>query len=100
MIIAALLAELDKWNRKLTKKCRFGWKKQKIIKQKFIMIYENGWIYFNFRDIEIEKDKSHHYKSPIEDVDTENVLVSSKISAGENSLLATCMMIIKLSHCI
>ena len=59
-----------------------------------------------FGDIEIEKDKFYHYSSPIflkEDVDINNLLVSSKISFGEkaiNTLLLTCMMIIKLSHYI
>ena len=39
----------------------------------------------------------------IEDVDIKNVLVSKKISFGEkaiNILLVTCVMIIKLKHCI
>ena len=40
-----------------------------------------------FGDIELEKNKFNHYKSPIflKDVDIEKVLVSSKISSGEKS---------------
>ena len=61
-----------------------------------------------FGDIEIEKHKFHCHKSPIflKDVDIENVLISKKISSGEknykyfNTLLVTCMMIIKLSQYI
>ena len=55
-------------------------------------------------DIKIEKDKLYRYKSSIfvEDVDINKVLVSNNISFGEkktiNTLLVTCMMIIKLSH--
>ena len=38
-----------------------------------------------FGDIEIEKNRSYCYKSPIflRDVDIESVLVSNKISSGE-----------------
>ena len=38
-------------------------------------------------DIEIEKKKFYHHKSPIflEDVDIEKVLVSNKISSGETN---------------
>ena len=54
-----------------------------------------------FHDIEMEKNKFYLHKSPtfVEDVDTEKVLVSNKISSGEkiiNTLLVTCIMIIKL----
>ena len=40
-----------------------------------------------FGDIEIEKDKFYHNRSPIflKDVDIEKVLVSSKISSGEKN---------------
>ena len=40
-----------------------------------------------FSDIEIEKSKFYHHKSPIflKDIDTENVLVSKKISSGEKN---------------
>ena len=53
-------------------------------------------------DIEIEKNKFYHHKSPIylKIVDIEDVLVSNKISCGEkiiNTLLLTCIMIIKLN---
>ena len=56
-----------------------------------------------FGDIEIEK-KNYRNKIPIfflKDVNTEKVLVSNEISFGEKNiitLLATCIMIIKLSH--
>ena len=54
-------------------------------------------------DLETEKHKPHRYKSPIflQDVDINNVLVSNKISSDEktiNTLLVTCMIMIKLSH--
>ena len=54
-------------------------------------------------DLETEKHKPHRYKSPIflKDVDINNVLVSNKISSDEktiNTLLVTCMIMIKLSH--
>ena len=47
----------------------------------------------------------YHNKTPIfkKDVDIEKVLVSKKISFGEkptNTLLVTCIMIIKLRHFI
>ena len=56
-----------------------------------------------FDDIEIEKNKFYHHKSPIPltDADIEKVLVSNKISFDEktiSTLLVTCIMIIKLSH--
>ena len=56
-----------------------------------------------FDDIEIDKNKFYHYKSPVplRDLDIEKVLVSNKISFGEkniNTLLVTSLMIIKLSH--
>ena len=58
-----------------------------------------------FVDIEIEKNKFYRNKTPIflKDADIEKVLVSNKISFGEktiNTLLVTCIMIIKLNHCI
>ena len=58
-----------------------------------------------FGDIEVEKNKFYHDKSSIflKDVDIEKVLVSSKIFSGEetiNTLLVTCIIIIKLSHYI
>ena len=58
-----------------------------------------------FGDIEIEKIKFYRYKSPtfLNDVDIEKVFVSSKISSVKrtiNTLLVTCIMIIKLSHYI
>ena len=56
-------------------------------------------------DIGVEKHKFHRHRSPIfiEDVDIDNKLVSSNISAGEkiiNTLLFTYMMIVKLNHYI
>ena len=56
-----------------------------------------------FGNIEIEKNKFYRNKIPVHlrDVDIEKVLVSKKISFGEkaiNTLLVTCIMIIKLSH--
>ena len=58
-----------------------------------------------FGDIEVEKNKFYHDKSSIflKDVDIEKLLVSSKIFSGEetiNTLLVTCIIIIKLSHYI
>ena len=57
-------------------------------------------------NIEIEKNKCYHHKTPIilGDIDIEKVLVSKTISFGEkktiNTLLVTCAIIIKLSHYI
>ena len=56
-----------------------------------------------FVEFEIEKHKLHRNKNLflLEDVDTYNKLASNKISSGKktvNTLLLTCMMIIKLSH--
>ena len=53
-----------------------------------------------FFDIEIEKQKSHHYKVLLflEDVDINNILASNKISSDEktiNTLLVTYTVIIK-----
>ena len=59
-----------------------------------------------FGDFEIEKNKFHCHKTSIflKDVDIENVLVSKNISPGKKNyiytLLATCLMIVKLSHYI
>ena len=58
-----------------------------------------------FGDIEVEKNNFYHDKSSIflKDVDIEKVLVSSKIFSGEetiNTLLVTCIIIIKLGHYI
>ena len=59
-----------------------------------------------FGDIEIEKSKFYLHETPFfkKYVDIEKVLVSNKISFGEkktiSTLLVTCIMIIKLSHCI
>ena len=52
-----------------------------------------------FGNIEIEKNKFYHNKTPIflKDVDIEKVLVSNKISFGKKNykyLLVTCIMII------
>ena len=60
----------------------------------------------NFGNTEIEKNKFCRNKAPIflKVVDTEKVLVSNKVPFGGkrtiNTLLVTCIMIIKLSHCI
>ena len=56
-------------------------------------------------NIEIEKHPFYHYKSPIflDDVDTENILVSKNISSDEkamNTFLVTSIMNVKLSHYI
>ena len=56
-----------------------------------------------FGNIEIEKSKFYHHKTPVflGDVNTEKLLVSNKISFGENTittLLVTCIIVIKLSH--
>ena len=56
-------------------------------------------------DIEIEKNKFYHNKTTSfwKDVDIEKVLVSNKISLVKkniNTLLVTCIMIIKLCHYI
>ena len=58
-----------------------------------------------FGDIEMEWNKFYHYKSLVRlrDVDIEKALVSHKITFGIetiNTLLVTCIMIIKLSHYI
>ena len=58
-----------------------------------------------FDDIEIEENKFYHHKSPIfiKDVDIEKILVCNKIFSGKetiNTLLVTCIMILKLSHYI
>ena len=59
-----------------------------------------------FGDIEIEKNNFYRNKISIflGDVDIETVLVSNKLSFGKkktiNTLLVTCIMIIKLSHYI
>ena len=59
-----------------------------------------------FGDTEIEKNKFYRYKSPIflKDVDIEKVLASNKITFDKkrtiNTLLITCIMIIKLNHYI
>ena len=58
-----------------------------------------------FGDIEIEKNKFYLHKTPFlkKDVDIEKVLVSKKIFLVKNTintLLVTCIMIIKLSHYI
>ena len=60
------------------------------------------WILIS-SNIETEKHPFYHYKSPIflDDVDTENILVSKNISSSEkamNTFLVTCIMIVKLSH--
>ena len=59
-----------------------------------------------FGDIEIEKNKFYYYKSPsfLKDVDIEKVLVSNNIyfdgKKTINTLLVTCIMIIKLNYYI
>ena len=58
-------------------------------------------------NIQTEKKANtfYHHKTPIllEDVETGKVLVSDKISFSKknvSTLLVTCTIIIKLSHCI
>ena len=58
-----------------------------------------------FGNIEIMKNKFYINTIPVllRDVDMEKVIVSNKVSFGEktiNTLLVTCIMILKLSHCI
>ena len=65
-----------------------------------------------FNNIDIEKIKVYHHKTPIfwGDVDIKKLLASNKIFFGEKTvlkntflkttLLVTCIMIIKLSHYI
>ena len=60
---------------------------------------------WTFGDIEVEKNKFYHNKTPIfsKNVDIDEVLACNKISFGEktiNTSLVTCIMIIKLSHYI
>ena len=55
--------------------------------------------------VKIEKLNFHRYKSPIfSEADIDNVLVvSNKISFGKKNFkyfMATCMMVMKLSHYI
>ena len=54
---------------------------------KFIITYK--MCKETFGDIEIEKNKYYHHKSPIllKDIDIEKVLVSNKISLGEKIYL-------------
>ena len=62
--------------------------------------------FLTFEDIEIEKRKFYHHKTPIflEAVGIEKVLASNKISFGKkktiNVLLVTCIMVTKLNHYI
>ena len=61
-----------------------------------------------FGNIAIEKNISYRHKNPLleegkegGEVDIEKVLVSNKISFDEknlNTLLVTCIMVIKLNH--
>ena len=68
------------------------------------MTYKNGGKeILTFGDIEIEKNKFYRYKTPIflGDVDIEKVLVSTRfllVKKTINTLLITCIMIIKLGH--
>ena len=57
-----------------------------------------------FGNIEIEKNKFYYHKNPapLTDLNIEKVLVSNKIfylvKKSINTLLVTCIMMIKLSH--
>ena len=55
-----------------------------------------------FGDIEIKRNKFYRYKSPVplRDVDIEKVLVSSKISPGENNYKYCIGYLYKLSRYI
>ena len=81
---------------KLSAKYPSDQKKWNIIKYKNLLLYikmDNGILMFG--DIKIEKYKFY--------IDIEKVSVSNKISSGEktvNTLLVTCIMIIKLIHYI
>ena len=57
-----------------------------------------------FEDTEIEKNRFYHNKIPIllKDVDIDKLSVSNKISMVKkvNTLLVTCIMVIKLNRYI
>ena len=78
-------------------------------KTRFIIKHKNllshikiGKETLTFGEIEFEKNIFYYHKSPIfkTDVDIEKVLVSKFLLVKDflNTLLATCIMIIKLSH--
>ena len=95
LIIAVLLVK--KRGYKLNAKYRFDRKKRDITKYKKLLSHIK---------MDKEKNKFYRHKSPIflKHVDIEKVLVFKKISSGEkkyiNTLLVTCIIIIKLSYCI
>ena len=94
------------WGYKLNAKYWFDWRKQNIIKHKNLLSHiKMSKEVLTLRDIEIWKNKFSHHQSHIfkKGVDIGKVLVSNKISYNEktiNTLLVTCIMIIKLSHYI
>ena len=73
------------WRNKINVKYWFEWKKWYIIRQKklFLQIKIDKEI-ITFGDIEIEKHKFYHHKTPIflKDINIDIVLVSKKISSG------------------
>ena len=77
--------------------------KWNIIKRKSLLTHiKKGQEILTFSDIEIDKNKFYYYKSPVplRDVIIEKVSVFNKSSFSEktiNTLLVTCIMIIKLS---
>ena len=75
----------QKWRNKINVKYWFEWKKWYIIRQKklFLQIKIDKEI-ITFGDIEIEKHKFYHHKTPIflKDINIDIVLVSKKISSG------------------
>ena len=70
------------------------------------MTYEMGKEILTFGDTEIEENKVYYLKSPIflkAKLDIEKVLVSLRfllVKKTLNTLLVTCIMIIKVNHYI
>ena len=95
----------DAWHQ-LNARCRFDQKKQINIKYKNLLSYiKVGKEISMFGNIEIKKNTFFRYKSsvPLRDLDIEKVLVSNKISFRKKAIsiiLATCIIIIKLSRYI
>ena len=79
-----------------------------ICKNEDINLLQNAdlifWEVLTFGNFKTEKKKYHHKSSIfLGDVDIGKVLMSNKIYFGEktmSTLLITCTIIIKLSHCI
>ena len=103
LVVIVLLVELAKEKVLNYRKILIWLKKWSIIKHKNLLPHiKIGKETLMFRDIQIEINKPYHHKSP-EDVDTDKLLVSNKISSGKETIstsLVTCTRIIKLSHYI